>query len=97
MTRGPRDTGWFKSSFSGGANDNCVEVRWTKSTFSGAANDNCVEVGWVKSSFSGAANDDCVEVRFSESTIAVRDSKNPGPRFSVSPTAWSQLMAAITR
>jgi hypothetical protein len=24
-----RDTGWFKSSFSGAANDNCVEVRLT--------------------------------------------------------------------
>lgn len=23
-----RDTGWFKSSFSGTANDNCVEVRF---------------------------------------------------------------------
>jgi uncharacterized protein DUF397 len=39
-----RDTGWFKSSFSGGGDDNCVEVRWIKSSFSGAADDNCVEV-----------------------------------------------------
>lgn len=23
-----RDTGWFKSSFSGGGNDNCVETRF---------------------------------------------------------------------
>ncbi|RZS43200.1 uncharacterized protein DUF397 [Herbihabitans rhizosphaerae] len=27
MTRRPEDTGWFKSSFSGGADDNCVECR----------------------------------------------------------------------
>lgn len=26
-----RDTGWFKSTFSGTANDNCVEVRLTGS------------------------------------------------------------------
>jgi hypothetical protein len=39
-----RDTGWFKSSFSGGGDDNCVEVRWRKSTFSGGGTDNCVEV-----------------------------------------------------
>jgi hypothetical protein len=24
-----RDTGWFKSTYSGTANDNCVEVRFT--------------------------------------------------------------------
>lgn len=39
-----RDTGWFKSSFSAGASDDCVEVRWVKSSFSGAMDDNCVEV-----------------------------------------------------
>ncbi|GAA3064379.1 DUF397 domain-containing protein [Actinokineospora globicatena] len=27
---GPRDTGWFKSSFSNTSNDNCVEVRFTQ-------------------------------------------------------------------
>ncbi|RLK54591.1 DUF397 domain-containing protein [Actinokineospora cianjurensis] len=30
MTIGPQDTGWFKSSFSGAANDNCVEIRFTR-------------------------------------------------------------------
>lgn len=25
-----RDTGWFKSTFSGGASDNCVEVRFAE-------------------------------------------------------------------
>ncbi|WP_367136053.1 DUF397 domain-containing protein [Saccharothrix sp. HUAS TT1] len=25
----PSPTGWFKSSYSGGADDNCVEVRFT--------------------------------------------------------------------
>ncbi len=27
----PSPTGWFKSSYSGGADDNCVEVRFTVS------------------------------------------------------------------
>jgi hypothetical protein len=39
-----RDSGWFKSSFSGSGDDNCVEVRWLKGPFSGGADDNCVEV-----------------------------------------------------
>ncbi|MBM7772008.1 hypothetical protein JOD54_002212 [Actinokineospora baliensis] len=30
MKIGPQDTGWFKSSFSGGANDHCLEVRFTE-------------------------------------------------------------------
>ncbi|PPK70181.1 DUF397 domain-containing protein [Actinokineospora auranticolor] len=30
MSYAPRDTGWFKSSFSGGADDNCVEVRFAE-------------------------------------------------------------------
>ncbi|CAM4001214.1 DUF397 domain-containing protein [Kibdelosporangium persicum] len=29
-----RDTGWFKSSYSAGASDNCVEVRVTECTTS---------------------------------------------------------------
>jgi len=33
-----RDTGWFKSTFSGTANDNCVEVRFTE------------DVTWVRDS-----------------------------------------------
>jgi hypothetical protein len=31
-----RDTGWFKSSFSGGGTDNCVEVRIADSADSAA-------------------------------------------------------------
>ncbi|MFC8075556.1 DUF397 domain-containing protein [Streptomyces sp. NPDC057307] len=35
---------WFKSSYSGGGGDNCIEVAWSKSTYSGGDGDNCVEV-----------------------------------------------------
>ena len=59
-----RDTGWFKSSFSGTANDNCVEVR-------------LADPGWVKSSFSTGGNNMCVEVRTSRISVGVRDSKSP--------------------
>jgi hypothetical protein len=33
-----------KSSFSGGANNSCVELAWRKSSFSGGQNGSCVEV-----------------------------------------------------
>lgn len=33
-----------KSSFSGGANNSCVELGWRKSSFSGGASGSCVEV-----------------------------------------------------
>ncbi|MEC3973736.1 DUF397 domain-containing protein [Amycolatopsis sp. H20-H5] len=39
-----RDSGWFKSSYSSGNDDACVEVRWFKSSYSGGGNDECVEV-----------------------------------------------------
>jgi hypothetical protein len=37
---------WRKSSFSGGENDDCVElgVRWRKSSHSGGESNDCVEV-----------------------------------------------------
>jgi hypothetical protein len=52
-----RDNGWVKSSYSGGATDNCVEVRWLKSSHSAGASDNCVEV---------SLSDHCVGVRDSK-------------------------------
>ncbi|MGX7824325.1 DUF397 domain-containing protein [Actinokineospora sp. 24-640] len=64
------DSGWFKSSFSAGASDQCVECRMT---------------GWTKSSFSNAGGDNCVEYR-STCEVQVRDSKNPqGARSCTSP------------
>ena len=38
---------WRKSSYSGGANNDCVEVGtdWRKSSYSGGSTNDCVEVG----------------------------------------------------
>jgi hypothetical protein len=50
---------------------------------------------WRKSSYSSAQGN-CVEVSTSEpATIAVRDSKNPGPEITVSGDAWSAFVAGI--
>ena len=37
---------WRKSSFSGGENNDCVElgIQWRKSSFSGGENSDCVEL-----------------------------------------------------
>ncbi|MBV8993469.1 MAG: DUF397 domain-containing protein [Pseudonocardiales bacterium] len=39
-----RDAEFRKSSYSGGANDSCVELAWRKSSHSGGQNGSCVEV-----------------------------------------------------
>ncbi|MER7621576.1 DUF397 domain-containing protein [Streptomyces sp. NPDC126503] len=71
---------WFKSSYSGGDGDNCVEVA----------------LSWHKSSYSGGSGDDCVEVASCPSTVHVRDSKNPdGPHFTVAPAAWTEFLARL--
>lgn len=36
-------TQWFKSSYSGGNNNTCVEARWFTSSYSGPNNNSCVE------------------------------------------------------
>jgi hypothetical protein len=35
-----------KSSYSGGANNGCVELAWRKSSHSGGDNNGCVELAW---------------------------------------------------
>ncbi|MPY65083.1 DUF397 domain-containing protein, partial [Streptomyces spongiae] len=50
---------WFKSSYSGGDGDDCVEVA----------------LAWHKSSYSSSGDGDCVEVAPTPTTIHVRDSK----------------------
>jgi hypothetical protein len=68
---------WFKSSYSGGDGDDCVEVA----------------LAWHKSSYSGDSGDDCIEVAASPTTIRIRDSKNPaGPQLALSPTAWTEFI-----
>ncbi|MEU2117184.1 DUF397 domain-containing protein [Streptomyces sp. NPDC016459] len=74
------DLTWFKSSYSGGSGDNCVEVA----------------LSWHKSSYSGSSGDDCVEVASCPSTVHVRDSKVPdGPQFTVAPDAWTGFLAHL--
>lgn len=68
---------WFKSSYSGGSGDNCVEVA----------------LAWRKSSYSSGDGGDCVEVAACPSTVHVRDSKVPeGPNFAVASVAWTEFL-----
>ena len=51
------------------------------------------ELDWFKSSYSGSEGDDCVEVAHAPGAVHVRDSKETGgPRFAVSPSAWSEFL-----
>lgn len=76
------DLAWFKSSYSGGSGDDCVEVA----------------LSWHKSSYSSGGSGDCVEVAACPSTIHVRDSKDRnGPQLALSPDAWTRLVAYATR
>ncbi|MEU9759706.1 DUF397 domain-containing protein [Streptomyces sp. NPDC047985] len=69
---------WFKSSYSSGDGDSCVEVA----------------VSWHKSSHSGSQGDNCVEVAACPSAVHVRDSKNLSiPELALSPTAWGTFVA----
>ncbi|MGW7364030.1 DUF397 domain-containing protein [Streptomyces sp. NPDC054841] len=64
---------WFKSSYSGGSGDDCVEVA----------------LSWHKSSYSSSGDGDCVEVATCPTTVHVRDSKDKqGPQLALSPAAW---------
>ncbi|WP_329136415.1 DUF397 domain-containing protein [Streptomyces sp. NBC_01476] len=69
---------WFKSSYSSGQGDNCIEVA----------------LAWRKSSFSGSSGDDCVEVATCADTVHVRDSKDKGgPQLAFTPTEWASFLA----
>ncbi|WP_172385372.1 DUF397 domain-containing protein [Streptomyces sp. MNP-20] len=69
---------WFKSSYSGGDGDDCVEVA----------------LSWHKSSYSSGSGDDCVEVATCPTTIHIRDSKHrAGPQLTVAPGAWADFVS----
>ncbi|WP_367137159.1 MULTISPECIES: DUF397 domain-containing protein [Streptomyces] len=69
---------WLKSSYSGGAAGECVEVAES----------------WRKSSHSGGAAGDCVEVATHPHAVHVRDSKRPkGPALAVPAVVWAQFVA----
>jgi hypothetical protein len=53
------------------------------------------ELAWFKSSYSSSSEgDSCVEVATTPATIHIRDSKHntQGPRFAVTPTAWTNFV-----
>ncbi|MFS4110086.1 DUF397 domain-containing protein [Streptomyces sp. SID8499] len=71
---------WFKSSYSSGSGDNCVEVALT----------------WRKSSYSSGGDGDCVEVAACPASIHIRDSKDrQGPQFTVAPAAWTEFVSYV--
>ncbi|MGW0826677.1 DUF397 domain-containing protein [Streptomyces sp. NPDC002845] len=93
---------WFKSSYSGGDGDDCVEVAlsWRKSSYSSGGSGDCVEVAlpWHKSSYSSSGDGDCVEVATCPSLIHIRDSKNQhGPHLTLSPATWTGFLQQVTR
>ena len=71
---------WFKSSYSSGSGDNCVEIA----------------LSWHKSSYSSSSDGDCVEIAACPSTIHIRDSKNTrGPQLALAPTTWTEFIATL--
>ncbi|MGW2919090.1 DUF397 domain-containing protein [Streptomyces angustmyceticus] len=73
---------WFKSSYSGSAGGDCLEVAYD----------------WRKSTHSGSEGGDCLEVATCPHAIHVRDSKNPsGPILTLSATAWASFLADVAR
>ncbi|MFF4949067.1 DUF397 domain-containing protein [Streptomyces chattanoogensis] len=73
---------WFKSSYSGSAGGDCIEVAYN----------------WRKSSYSSDQGGACIEVATGSSphAIHVRDSKNPGgPVLTLSPAAWGAFVTDV--
>ncbi|MFH8785388.1 DUF397 domain-containing protein [Streptomyces roseoverticillatus] len=71
------DLAWFKSSHSGGAGGECVEVA----------------LPWRKSSHSQGDGSECVEVATLPRTVRIRDSKQAqGPQLAVPAAAWAQFV-----
>ncbi|MFH9668075.1 DUF397 domain-containing protein [Streptomyces globisporus] len=69
---------WFKSSYSSGDGDSCVEVA----------------LEWYKSSYSSGSGDDCVEVATCPSTVHVRDSKlDESPQLALAPASWTCFLS----
>ncbi|GAA2580405.1 DUF397 domain-containing protein [Streptomyces tubercidicus] len=95
-----RGLSWFKSSYSGSAGGDCIEVAydWRKSSHSASAGGNCVEVAydWQKSSYSSDEGGDCLEMATCPHAIHIRDSKDPGgPILTTSAAAWSAFLADV--
>jgi hypothetical protein len=68
---------WFKSSYSSGSGDNCIEVA----------------LDWRKSTYSSGSEGDCVEVAACPGTVHVRDSKDKAvPQLAFTPTEWAHFV-----
>ncbi|MGR8007672.1 DUF397 domain-containing protein [Streptomyces hypolithicus] len=73
---------WFKSSYSSGSGDDCVEVA----------------LSWHKSSYSSSGSGDCVEVAACPDSVHVRDSKvRQGPQLAVTATTWTRFLTYATQ
>ncbi|MFG3119654.1 DUF397 domain-containing protein [Streptomyces sp. NPDC048197] len=73
---------WFKSSYSGGDGDDCVEIA----------------LDWRKSSYSSSGDGDCIEIAACPTTVHIRDSKDKdGPRLAVEAGAWAAFVAYATK
>ncbi|MER6051457.1 DUF397 domain-containing protein [Streptomyces sp. NPDC001793] len=73
---------WFKSSYSGSAGGNCIEVAYD----------------WRKSSYSSDEGGACLEVASPapHTTIHIRDSKTPGgPVLTLGGAAWAAFVADV--
>nr|WSY54912.1 DUF397 domain-containing protein [Streptomyces sp. NBC_00886] len=73
---------WFRSSYSDGTGNNCVEL--------------APEQAWFKSSYSDPGQN-CIEAaRLTPTGIAIRDSKNPtGPALLLPATAWVPFLSHL--
>ncbi|GAB2870755.1 DUF397 domain-containing protein [Streptomyces deserti] len=71
---------WYKSSYSGGTGDNCLEIaRWRKSTYSRGSGGDCLEVADGHPAL-----------------VPVRDSKNPhGSKLVFRAGAWAAFVANL--
>ncbi|WP_030414798.1 DUF397 domain-containing protein [Streptomyces sp. NRRL S-1448] len=69
---------WFKSSYSSGDGDDCVEIA----------------LDWRKSSYSSGGDGDCIEIATCPATVHIRDSKDKdGPQLAVAAGAWAAFVA----
>ncbi|MFJ9564970.1 DUF397 domain-containing protein [Streptomyces fuscichromogenes] len=74
------DLAWFKSSYSSGSGDNCIEVA----------------LSWRKSVYSIGGSGECVDVGTRPATIHIRDSKDrQGPSLALSPSTWADFLAYV--
>ncbi|MCW7947433.1 toxin [Streptomyces hygroscopicus] len=75
---------WFKSSYSSGAGDECLEVA----------------LSCHKSSYSGGEGGECVEIAPCPTSVRVRDSKyarGVGPTLTLPAAAWAAFIGLAAR